>query len=159
MLRRALHTVECRELGPEAAQQQFGPFADTVEGVTVFLDEDDVRARHPGHEELHQLARAVRERGPAVDVALVAPTPSVMLLDEMSHVVGKAAEPVQGAAGRLYEPRRPLRPVRWHPSAARAAADDRELWGGRPQRRASPQRNPNPRLSQGRRAPIRGEGA
>lgn len=33
MLRRALHTVECRELGPEAAQQQFGPFADTVEGA------------------------------------------------------------------------------------------------------------------------------
>ncbi|MER6195981.1 hypothetical protein ABT234_01190 [Streptomyces sp. NPDC001586] len=68
-LRRALHTVECRELGAEAAQQRFGLFADTVEGrVTVFMNEDELQARHPGLE-VHELARAVRERGPAVESA------------------------------------------------------------------------------------------
>ncbi|WP_327740450.1 hypothetical protein OG749_46035 (plasmid) [Streptomyces nojiriensis] len=114
-LRRALHTVECRELGPEAAQQRFGLFADTVEGrVTVFMDEDELQARHPGHE-VHELARAVRERGPAVDVELVSPKPSIVLMDEMAHVVGKSAESASGTGlpgpSRRYELRRPLWPL------------------------------------------------
>ncbi|MEU0022091.1 hypothetical protein AB0C59_06905 [Streptomyces sp. NPDC048664] len=115
LLRRALHTVECRELGPEAARKQFGPFADTADGrVTVFMDEELLRARHPGQVELHRLARAVRERGPAVDVVLVAPKPTMVLMDEMAHVVSKVAEPVSSLAlaGRnrwVYELSRPLR--------------------------------------------------
>ncbi|MCL3999209.1 hypothetical protein, partial [Streptomyces lavenduligriseus] len=81
VLRRALHTVECRELGPEAAGKQFGPFADTAVGqVTVLMDEDLLRARHPGEVELHRLARAVRERGPAVNVVLVPPKPTMVLM-------------------------------------------------------------------------------
>ncbi|MDX3207722.1 hypothetical protein ABZZ79_22755 [Streptomyces sp. NPDC006458] len=117
VLRRALHTVECRELGPEAAGQKFGPFADTADGrVTVLVDEDQIRHRHPGHDELNHLTRAVRERGPAVDVIMVPPT--MLFMDEMAHVASKAAEPASAAlAGPtrwVYEPSRPLRPVRWY---------------------------------------------
>ncbi|MFE2271415.1 hypothetical protein ACFXB4_19480 [Streptomyces lavendulae] len=114
-LRRALHTVECREVGPDAAQQRFGVFADTVEGrVTVFMDEAELRARHPGHE-VHELAGAIRERGPAVDVVLVSPKPSIVIMDEMAHVVGKSAESAAGTGlpgpSRRYELRRPLWPL------------------------------------------------
>lgn len=130
VLRRALHTIECRELGPAAAKQEFGPFADTQEGrVLVSVDEDQLRARRPGHDELHQLVRAVRERVPAVDVALVSPERSLLLMDEMAYVVGKSAESARGAelAGPswLYELRRPLRPVWQYPNAAHTAADER----------------------------------
>ncbi|WP_030841347.1 hypothetical protein [Streptomyces sp. NRRL S-475] len=131
VLRRALHTVECRELGPEAAGQKFGPFADTADGrVTVLVDEDQIRARHPGHDELHHLAHAVRERGPAVDVVMVAPRPTMLFMDEMAHVISKAAEPasVPALAGRtrwVYEPSWPLRPVWWSPRGEREAADER----------------------------------
>ncbi|MFE9121330.1 hypothetical protein [Streptomyces sp. NPDC007172] len=38
--------------------------------------------------------RAVRERGPAVDVFLVPPWAPLMFMDEMAHVLNKAAEPV-----------------------------------------------------------------
>jgi hypothetical protein len=130
VLRRALHTVECRELGPAAAEQRFGPFADTTEGrMTVFMDEDQLRAEHRGHEELHQLARAVRDRGPAVDVVLAPLKPSVLLLDEMTHVVGKSAGSASGTGragtGRLYEMRLPLRPVLPYSGAVRVAAGER----------------------------------
>ncbi|MFD6967415.1 hypothetical protein [Streptomyces sp. NPDC059949] len=115
VLRRALHTIECRELGPAAAGQQFGPLADTREGrVIVSADEAHIRARHPGHDELRQLVRAVRERGPAVDVVLVPPLPTLLLMDEMAHVVGESARSAcgaePGAARWLFEMRRPLRP-------------------------------------------------
>ncbi|MFI6689505.1 hypothetical protein [Streptomyces sp. NPDC050485] len=126
VLRRALRTVECRELGPAAAQQKFGPFADTTEGrMTVFMDEDQLGTHRPGHEELQQLARAVRERGPAVDVVLVSPTPPMLLVDEVPHVVGESAGSAPGAPGWLYELRRPLRPVGWYASDAHTAADER----------------------------------
>lgn len=73
-LNRALHTIECRELGPVAARQRYGQFAD-VQGGRVFLaiNADQLSAQHPGHEELHDLLRTVRERGPAVDVTLTSP--------------------------------------------------------------------------------------
>jgi hypothetical protein len=131
VLRRALHTVECRELGPEAAVQKFGPFMDTADGrVTVLMDEQQLRARHPDHGELHQLARAVRERGPAVDVVLVPPQPSVPFMDEMVHVAGKVAESGSGPelAGR---PRwadvrsRPLRPGWWSARGGCEAEEER----------------------------------
>ncbi|WP_208105432.1 hypothetical protein [Streptomyces sp. GC420] len=131
VLRRALHTVECRELGPEAAGQKFGPFADTADGrVSVLVDEHQLRARHPGHAELHHLARAVRERGPAVDVVLVPPKPTMVFMDEMAHVVSTVAGPASGPAlaGRtrwVYELSRPLRPVWWSPRGDREAADER----------------------------------
>lgn len=130
VLRRTLHTVECRELGPAAAEQTFGPFADTTEGrMAVFMDEDQLRADHRGQEELHQLARAVRDRGPAVDVVLAPLKPSVLLLDEMTHVVGKSAVSASGTGragtGRLYEMRRPLRPVLPYSGAVRVAAGER----------------------------------
>ncbi|MEU1155538.1 hypothetical protein ABZ369_21335 [Streptomyces sp. NPDC005918] len=130
VLRRALRTVECRELGPAAAEQTFGPFADTTEGrMTVFMDEDQLRADHRGHEELRQLARAVRERGPAVDVVLAPLKPSVLLLDEMTHVVGKRGGSASGTGGAgtgwLYEMRRPLGPVLPFSGAARVAAVER----------------------------------
>ncbi|WP_331752159.1 hypothetical protein [Streptomyces sp. NBC_00829] len=129
VLRRALHTVECRELGPAAAKQQFGLFADTMEGrVIVSMDESELLARYPGHEELQRLTRAVRERGPAVDVVFVAPQRSILLMDEMAHVLGKNAESTSGAqlAGPswLYELRRPL-PVSLYRSAACRASDGR----------------------------------
>ncbi|ATM24551.1 hypothetical protein SMD44_p10052 (plasmid) [Streptomyces alboflavus] len=74
-LKRALHTIECRELGPEAAEQRFGRFADVSEGhVFLSLDSDRLLARHPEHEELRELVRAVRERGPAVNVTLTSPS-------------------------------------------------------------------------------------
>ncbi|MFJ9967138.1 hypothetical protein [Streptomyces avermitilis] len=99
VLRRALHTVECRELGPEAAGQKFGPFADTADGrVTVLVEEDQIRHRHPGHDELNHLTRAVRERGPAVDVIMVPPKTTMLFMDEMAHVASKAAEPASGPA-------------------------------------------------------------
>lgn len=73
-LKRALHTIECRELGSAAAGVRFGPFADTHEGHRVLrIDADRLLARHPAHEELHELLRAVRERGPAVNVTLSSP--------------------------------------------------------------------------------------
>ncbi|MEU0110630.1 hypothetical protein ABZ313_35440 [Streptomyces sp. NPDC006251] len=73
-LQRALHTIECRELGPAASAERFGPFADTGEGLVVLaIDADQLLARHVGQEELLDLVRAVRERGPAVDVTLVSP--------------------------------------------------------------------------------------
>ncbi|OLO25895.1 hypothetical protein PZ61_0236415 [Streptomyces sp. MNU77] len=131
VLRRALHTVECRELGSEAAQQQFGPFADTADSrVTVLIDEDEFRVRHPGHGELHQLARAVRKRGPAVNVVLVPPKPIMVVMDEMAHVVRLVDESASGAAlaGR---PRRGhgldrlLQAVRWCPNGARELGDER----------------------------------
>ncbi|WEH37803.1 hypothetical protein PZB75_30845 (plasmid) [Streptomyces sp. AM 4-1-1] len=131
VLRRALHTVECRELGSEAAQQQFGPFADTADSrVTVLIDEDELRVRHPGHSELHQLARAVRERGPAVNVVLVPPKPIMAVMDEMAHVVRQVAESASGEApaGRPrqgHELDRLLRTVRWCPKGAREATDER----------------------------------
>ncbi|MFF7449817.1 MULTISPECIES: hypothetical protein [unclassified Streptomyces] len=131
VLRRALHTVECRELGPEAAGQKFGPFADTSDGrVTVLVDEHRIRDRHPGHDELHHLAHAVRERGPAVDVVMVSPKPTMLFMDEMAHVVGKVAEPACGPAPAgptrwVYEPSRPLRPLWWYPGGEREAADER----------------------------------
>lgn len=128
VLRRALHTVECRELGPAAAEQT--SFADTTEGrMTVFMEEDQLRADHRGHEELHQLARAVRDREPAVDVVLAPLKPSVLLLDETTHVVGKSAGSTSGTGragtGWLHEMRRPLRPVLPYSGAACAAAGER----------------------------------
>ncbi|MGA5442277.1 hypothetical protein ACPCKW_22545 [Streptomyces griseoincarnatus] len=73
-LQRALHTIECRELGPAASTERFGPFTDTAKGhVVLAIDADQLRARHADHVELHDLLRAVRERGPAVDVTLVSP--------------------------------------------------------------------------------------
>lgn len=70
-LKRALHTIECRELGPEAARQRFGPYADVQEGhVFLHLDPDRLLARNPEHHALHDLIRAIRERGPAVNVTL-----------------------------------------------------------------------------------------
>lgn len=129
VLRRALHTVECRELGP-AAEQTFGPFADTTEGrMTVFMDEDQLRADHRGHEKVQQLARAVRDRGPAVDVVLAPLKPSVLLLDEMTHVVGKSTGSASGTGeagtGWLYAMRRPLGPDLPYSGAARVAAVER----------------------------------
>lgn len=126
VLRRALHTIECRELGPVAAGQQFGPFADTQEGrVIVSVDEAHVRTCHPGNHELQQLVRGVRERGPAVDVALVPPPPTILLMDEMAHVVGESARSAPGAepgaARWLFEMRRPLRPLRPYPAGADTA--------------------------------------
>ncbi|WP_031064322.1 hypothetical protein [Streptomyces sp. NRRL F-5527] len=131
VLRRALHTVECRELGPEAAGQKFGPFADTSDDrVTVLVDEHQIRDRYPGHDELHHLAHAVRERGPAVDVVMVLPKPATLFMDEMAHVVSKVDEPACGPALAgptrwVYEPSRPLRPLRWYPGGEREAADER----------------------------------
>ncbi|KOU73725.1 hypothetical protein ADK61_22305 [Streptomyces sp. XY66] len=129
VLRRALHTVECRELGPEAACQKFGPFADNADGrVTVLVGEDQIQDRDPGHDELSHLTRAVRERGPAVDVFMVPPTPTMLFMDEMAHVASKAAEHASGPAlaGRarwVYEPSLPLRPIWWSPTGE--AADER----------------------------------
>ncbi|MFK0119231.1 hypothetical protein [Streptomyces sp. NPDC090994] len=130
VLRRALHTVQCRELGSEAAQQQFGPFADTADSrVTVLIDEDELRIRHPGHSEVHQLARAVRERGPAVNVVLVQPKPTMAVMDEMAHVVRSPSRPPErrrpGGPGRGHELDRLLRTVRWCPKGAREATDER----------------------------------
>lgn len=134
VLRRALHTVECRELGPEAAGQKFGLFADTADTadgrVSVLVDEDQLRARHPGHAELHHLARAVRERGPAVDVVLVPPKPTMVVMDEMAHVVSTVAESAScptptGRTGWVYELSRPRPPVWWSPRGDREAADER----------------------------------
>ena len=131
VLRRALHTVECRELGPEAAGQKFGPFADTADGrVTVLVNEDQIRDRHPGHAELHHLARAVRERGPAVDVVMAPPKPTMLFMDEMAHVVSKSAEPASGPAlaGRtrwVCELSRPPRPPWWSPGGDRETSDER----------------------------------
>ncbi|MFC5148976.1 hypothetical protein [Streptomyces aureoversilis] len=72
-LRRALHTIECRELGPEASTQRFGQFADLGgDRRVIFLDPDGLLARHPEHGELHALLGAVQRRGPAVDVTLAA---------------------------------------------------------------------------------------
>ncbi|MFJ5850838.1 hypothetical protein [Streptomyces sp. NPDC092903] len=126
VLRCALHTIECRELGLAAAEQQFGPLADTQGGrVIVSVDEAHIRARHPGHDELQQLVHAVRERGPAVDVALVPPPPALLLMDEMAHVVGEGARSAPGAepgaARWLFEMRRPIRP---YPAGA-DTADER----------------------------------
>ncbi|GGS29020.1 hypothetical protein GCM10010269_79730 [Streptomyces humidus] len=130
VLRRALHPVECRELGPAAAEQTFGPFADTTEGrMTVFMDEDQLRADHRVHDELQQLTRAVRERGPAVDVVMAPLKPSVLLLDEMTHVVGKSAGSASGTGsagtGWLYAMRRPRGPDWPYSGAARVAAVER----------------------------------
>uniref|UniRef100_UPI002F918081 hypothetical protein n=1 Tax=Streptomyces cellulosae TaxID=1968 RepID=UPI002F918081 len=73
-LQHALHTIECRELGPAASAERFGPFVDTGKGFVILgIDADQLLARHDGHEELHDLLRAVRQRGPAVDVTLVPP--------------------------------------------------------------------------------------
>jgi hypothetical protein len=70
-LRRALHTIECRELGPQAARQRFGPFVDLTEGhLYVSVDPDRLLALYPKHGELHDLVQAIRERGPAVNVSL-----------------------------------------------------------------------------------------
>lgn len=126
VLRRALHTIECRELGPAAAEQQFGPLADTQEGrVIVSVDEAHIRARHPGNHELQQLVRTVRERGPAVDVALVPPPLTILLMDELAYVVGKSARSARGAepgaASWLFEMRRPLRPLLPCPAGADTA--------------------------------------
>lgn len=73
-LRRALHPIECHELGPEASTQRFGQFAD-LDGDwrVIFLDPDGLLARHPEHEDLHALLGAVEQRGPAVDATLAAP--------------------------------------------------------------------------------------
>ena len=131
VLRRALHTVECRELGPEAAGQKFGPFADTSDDrVTVLVDEHQIRDRYPGHDELHHLAHAVRERGPAVDVVMMLPKLATLFMDEMAHLVSKVAEPTCGPAPAghtrwVYEPSRPLRPLRWYPGGERETADER----------------------------------
>lgn len=66
-----LHTIECRELGTDAAKQRFGPFADTYPGhVFLRVHPDHLRARYPDHAELHGLLEAVRDRGPAVAVTL-----------------------------------------------------------------------------------------
>ncbi|WP_329156096.1 hypothetical protein OIU91_42155 (plasmid) [Streptomyces sp. NBC_01456] len=73
-LKRALHTIECRELGSAATEVRFGPFADTYEGHRVlWIEADRLLAQYPAHEELHELLRAVRERGPAVNVTLSYP--------------------------------------------------------------------------------------
>lgn len=70
-LRHALHTIECRELGADAAQQRFGQFADTHPGhVFVGVDPDRLLAQYPEHTELHGLLVAIRDRGPAVAVTL-----------------------------------------------------------------------------------------
>ncbi|MFE4516807.1 hypothetical protein ACFRMQ_21735 [Kitasatospora sp. NPDC056783] len=74
-LRRAVHTIECREAGPEAARQRFGLFADRTQGRQVlFADPDRLLAEHPGEEELRDMVQAVRERGPAVGVVLIPPS-------------------------------------------------------------------------------------
>ncbi|MFF9143154.1 hypothetical protein ACF09G_37130 [Streptomyces albogriseolus] len=71
LLKRALHTIECRELGPHAATQRFGQFADTEPGhVFVPVDPERLLAQHPDHAELHGLLQAVRDRGPAVAVTV-----------------------------------------------------------------------------------------
>ncbi|MEU5421446.1 hypothetical protein [Streptomyces sp. NPDC020667] len=73
-LKRALHTIACRELGPAVAQQRFGSFADLhADRYVLFLDPDGLLARHPGHEELRRLLQAVQRRGPAVGVTLSTP--------------------------------------------------------------------------------------
>ncbi|MGW6569971.1 hypothetical protein [Streptomyces sp. NPDC054975] len=73
-LTRALHTIECRELGPEAATQRFGPFADTQEGgVFLPIDAERLLTQHPGRDDLRELLQAVRDRGPAVGVTLTPP--------------------------------------------------------------------------------------
>ncbi|MFE0775427.1 hypothetical protein [Streptomyces sp. NPDC058861] len=130
VLKRALHTIECRELGSKTAHQKFGPLADTAGGrVTVLVDQDQIRDRHPGHNELHHLARAVRERGPAVDVLMASPKPTVLVMDEMAHVVSRAAEPASGLA--LAGPTRweselcrPPRPFRWSSGGDREASGE-----------------------------------
>ncbi|MEU0343758.1 hypothetical protein ABZ092_33595 [Streptomyces bobili] len=72
-LRHALHTIECRELGADAAKERFGQFADTNPGhVFVGVDPDDLVAQYPDHTELHGLLGAVRDRGSAVAVTLTA---------------------------------------------------------------------------------------
>ncbi|MFD3781358.1 hypothetical protein [Streptomyces sp. NPDC058612] len=92
------------------------------------VDEAHIRARLPGYDELQQLLRVVRERGPAVDVALVPPAPSILLMDEMAYVVGESARSARGAelgaASWLFEMRRPLRPLRPNPAVA-GTADER----------------------------------
>ncbi|MFE9137990.1 hypothetical protein [Streptomyces sp. NPDC007355] len=131
VLKRALHTIECRELGPKAAVQKFGPLADTAGGrVTVLVAQEQIRARHPSNDELHHLARTVRERGPAVDVFMVLPKPIVPFMDEMAYVVSRAAEPASGLA--LAEPTpwdfelsRSPRPLWWFPGGDREAPDER----------------------------------
>ncbi|MFD9053365.1 hypothetical protein [Streptomyces zaomyceticus] len=130
VLKRALHTIECRELGPKAAVQKFGPLADTAGGcVTVLVAQEQILARHPSHE-LHHLARAVRERGPAVDVFMVPPKPTVPFMDEMAYVVSRAAEPASrpalaGPTRWDFELSRPPRPLRWFPGGDREAPDER----------------------------------
>lgn len=131
VLMRALHTVECRELGPRAAGQKFGPFADTADGrVTVPVGEEQIRHHHPGYDELRHLARAVSERGPAVDVIMAPPKTTILFLDEMAHVANRVAEPASGPAPAgparwMYEPYRPLRPLQWSPRGEREEADER----------------------------------
>lgn len=74
-LKRAKHAIECRELGPDAARDRFGPFVDTgEERFVIFADAEKLLARRPVDQELHELVRTVRERGPAVDVFLMPPS-------------------------------------------------------------------------------------
>lgn len=130
VLRRALYTIECRELGPEAAGKKFGPFADTMAGVvSVLMDESQARARHLEDADLHRLACTVQERGPAVDVALAPPRPTTVVLDEMAHVANMAADLDRGADSALTGPARclselsrPRQPLWWSPRGDRGAA-------------------------------------
>ncbi|MFD8727792.1 hypothetical protein [Streptomyces sp. NPDC059611] len=130
VLRRAMHTVECRELGSEAAQQRFGLLADTTHSrVTVYVDDEQLRSRFPGRSEAHQLARAVRERGPAADVVLVSLRPAILVMDEMAHVVRRIAESSSGAvwagiAAQGYGIARAQRMVRWLPRDGREVTDE-----------------------------------
>lgn len=133
VLRRALHTVECRELGPEAAREKFGPFADTAVGmVRVLMDENQIRARHLENADLPRLARTVQERGLAVDVVLAPPGPMMVVLDDMAHIantvagLGRGADPaLTGPARCVSELSRPRRPVGWSARGDREAADER----------------------------------
>jgi hypothetical protein len=74
LLRRSLHTIACRELGPTAARHAHGELADTTtEPITLLLDTDALSAHLTGDKELQALLRAVQARGPAVGVTLAHP--------------------------------------------------------------------------------------
>ncbi|MFF4205727.1 hypothetical protein ACFYZ8_34325 [Streptomyces sp. NPDC001668] len=70
-LRRALHEVEVRELGPAAAAERFGPFtgsSDSPHMRYVLPLSAGLLERHRDHAELLDLYRTLQLRGPGVNV-------------------------------------------------------------------------------------------
>ncbi|MFJ8313986.1 MULTISPECIES: hypothetical protein [unclassified Streptomyces] len=74
-LKSALREIEVRKLGPEAAAQKLGPLGlrSTEDRFVLFIDAEELLARHPGNDEVRMLLAAVQQRGPAVDVVLSSP--------------------------------------------------------------------------------------